>query len=115
MDKDVITRGKLKLQVPFKSDTDEQIEELLYDFDRISGSMLLSVLGDGDANGKTGVTNRQALELFFKACSPEDNAKMTANEMRQKLSAKDMPVAMRLGAAFFMNTYVSGLANIGER
>ena len=115
MDDEIVVRGRLKLQKEIAADTGENVEHLDYDFERISGTMLLNVLGDGDANGKGGITNRQALELFLKACAPEENAHMTANEIRQKISAQDMPICMKLGAAFFMRTYVSGLTNLGER
>lgn len=112
---DYIHDGKLKLQSPITTDEGEKVEYLIYDFDRITGTMLLNVLGDGDANGKVGVSNREALELFLRACAPEDNGKMTVAEMRTKMGARDMPVCMRLGASFFMRSYASGATSIGER
>ena len=109
---EIIRHGRIRLATPIYNADGDTVETLVYDFDRITGSMLMTALGTDSADNASKLTARQALELFMRAVDPANNSGVTMMDMRTKLSAEDTALAVRLGNSFFTHSWIQALTRI---
>ena len=106
----ILRRGVLQLKTPIKS-RDEDVMEIQYDFDRITGKELLNILDDKTAKERAttqdAFTARQGLKVFARAAAGSGG--LDEFDLGERLSAADMLAASQLGKLFFM-AMASGVA-----
>lgn len=98
----ILRKGILTLTTPVMS-RDEDVTEIEYDFERITGQVLLSVMDSKSARERatTGddFTARQGLFLFAKAA--RGSGGLDEMDITTRLSAQDTLAAAQLGKLFF--------------
>lgn len=107
----ILRRGVLQLKTPLKS-RDEDITEIKYDFDRITGKELLDIL-DGKTAKERAMTRdeftaRQSLRIFARAA--RGNGGLDEFDLMERLGTEDTLAAVQLGKLFFM-VMASGVAD----
>ena len=107
-----LSRGKLKLFKPFIAD-DEEITELVYDFENLPGPELVRAMDRGAQNGGNAfrITSEQALELFIASAGRETEG-VDAGDVRRGLSSVDAVKAVQLATVFFVASSQAGNARI---
>lgn len=107
-----LSRGKLKLFKPFIAD-DEEITELVYDFENLGGPEMVRAMDRGAVNGGNAfrITSEQALELFIASAGKETDG-VDAADVRRGLSSVDAVKAVQLATVFFVASSQAGNARI---
>ena len=107
-----LSRGKLKLFKPFLAD-DEEITELVYDFENLGGPEMVRAMDRGAQNGGNAfrITSEQALELFIASAGKETEG-CDATDVRRGLSSVDAVKAVQLATVFFVASSQAGNARI---
>ena len=107
-----LSRGKLKLFKPFLAD-DEEITELVYDFENLGGPEMVRAMDRGAQNGGNAfrITSEQALELFIASAGKETEG-CDAADVRRGLSSVDAVKAVQLATVFFVASSQAGNARI---
>lgn len=108
----IIRQGRLKLAQPIKNADSDSVDAIVYNFGRITGSMLMAALGTDTSDNASKLTSRQAFELFMRAVDPADNHGITMMDLRTQLSADDTAIAVLLGNGFFTQMCVQALTRI---
>ena len=107
-----LSRGKLELFKPFIAD-DEEITELIYDFENLGGLEMARAMDRGAQNGGNAfrITSEQALELFIASAGKETPG-CDAEDVRRGLSSVDTVKAVQLATVFFVASSQAGNARI---
>lgn len=112
----VVVRGVVELFVPMRSKSDD-VHALHYDFSTLTGNDMVECLdSDPGANNDNGVTSRQAVALFCRACKRAEHAISGLDEIdiRRQLSGQDMVTAVRIGKSFFAHALAGALLSISR-
>ena len=108
----ILSKGRIKLYKPFIAD-DEEIKELVYDFENLSGLEMAKAMDRGSQNGGNAfrITQEQALELFIASAGKETEG-VDAEDVRRGLSSVDTVKAVQLAAVFFIASSQEGNTRI---
>ena len=109
---EMVSRGRFKLAVPIE-DGEQKYEELIYDFNKLTGWELARAMDDGADRNRNGsnINDRQALTLFATAAA-KCTGGLDATDIRDRLSITDAITAISVASIFFRGTLLAGSLRI---
>ena len=108
----MIAKGKLKLAKPIQ-DGEVLHDELVYDFNALSGWELARALDNGDNRdpyAKT-LTDTQAMALFAAAAGKSTKG-LDARDIKERMGPMDAIAAIRIAVLFFNGSLMAGSMRI---
>lgn len=108
----LVRKGKMKLSAPIQ-DGERTVEELSWDFGKLTGLEYAEALDSGDGQNNFRITNTQALCLFAAAAAKVTEG-LSAREILKGLDGMDAPAAIRVATIFFTASFRVGNRNISE-
>ena len=114
-----VESGTLTLVKPLRLEWDEvtqtgkELTQLHYDFDKVTGMKCLDALDKGHrgTDGQAECSDRAGFLLFAEAVRVCHSDVESAD--LERLHAKDVVIAARIGKGFFLRTCVEALMRIG--
>lgn len=108
----MIAKGKLKLVKPIR-DGEVEHDELVYDFNSLSGWELARALDNGDSRDPyaKNLTDTQAISLFAAAAGKCTKG-LDARDIKDRMGPMDAIAAIRIAAIFFNGSLVAGSMRI---
>ena len=104
---ETISKGKYKLKTPIM-DGEREVDELKYDFTRLTAWELASAIDAGGTSGKSmNLSETQALSLFAAAAGKETEG-IDATDIRERMSAVDGIAAIKIAMIFFNGSSLAG-------